>query len=504
MKKKFLLNMILFALTLSSVGIVKDNAKTSFAEEKVDKKVTVNFNGNEKWFWGSGNNFLRYPNGDLSIYANKYLVINHETYKLKKVFFNGEEQYLRDIKGRISRWYHISYRQTEHVNIVIETEKVDKKVPIEVTERAKKFVGDIEVVYDGKKYQYKPGEKYPVGSEVRPTAVFLNKIKLSDSKGNRIVDSSGERANVYDGKTGGYVYTMFFELPDSEKVILDIEYEEGNFETVSGGKKFKKKNGEYANQLTLINGDIYSFDLKTNLMETGWQKNEHQKDGGCLYFNEEGKLQRNTWIDGYYVDFWGFGRYKPGGALITDKDMQKIVDKNKDKPKIDDKNKDKPKNNQILTDKNGNKVESKNFDFKNLKFNVEKLNEKVDKLNGKVYDLFDISFKNKDGNNKKLPNGEYLVTLQKENGKEVEKVYYVDDNGNIEEREFTQTQKEVTFKTNHFSKYAILYKTTEKKPIIKKAKNRNSLPTTAISSCSLVLTGLALAGTTFTLKKRNK
>lgn len=27
--------------------------------------------------------------------------------------------------------------------------------------------------------------------------------------------------------------------------------------------------------------------------------------------------------------------------------------------------------------------------------------------------------------------------LQKENGKEVEKVYYVDDNGNIEEREFT-------------------------------------------------------------------
>lgn len=68
--------------------------------------------------------------------------------------------------------------------------------------------------------------------------------------------------------------------------------------------------------------------------------------------------------------------------------------------------------------------------------------------------------------------------LQKENGKEVEKVYYVDDNGNIEGREFTQTQKEVTFKTNHFSKYAILYKTTVKKPIIEKAKTRNSLAKT--------------------------
>lgn len=310
-------------------------------------------------------------------------------------------------------------------------------------------------------------------------------------------------------------------------MTIDFEYDEGNFETVSGGKKFKRKNGKYAGEEdakgmppgsasaepmgdVLINGDIYRFDLETSLMKTGWEATPWE----CQYYNEEGKLQRNTWIDGYYVDFWGLGRYKPGGKYITDKDIQKIVDKNKDKPKtgdenkdkpkIDDKNKDKPKNNQILTDKNGNKVESKTFDFKNLKFNVEKLNEKVDKLNGKVYDLFDISFKNKDGNNKKLPNGEYLVTLQKENGKEVEKVYYVDDNGNIEEREFTQTQKEVTFKTNHFSKYAILYKTTEKKSIIKKAKNRNSLPTTAISSCSLVLTGLALAGTTFTLKKRNK
>ncbi len=408
MKKKFLLNMILFALTLSSVGIVKDNAKTSFAEEK-------------------------------------------------------------------------------------------GKVTIEVTERAKKFVGDIKVEYDGKRHQYKPGEKYPVASYVRITSGALRQFKVYDSKGNKIRHQGG----------GFYPFEFEFYLPDSEKVILDIEYTEGNFETVSGGKKFKKKSGEYAEGLTLINGDIYLFDAKTKLMKTGWDAH-----GECMYFNGEGKLQRNTWIDGYYVDFWGFGHYKPGGGWITDKDIQKIVDKNKDKPKtgdenkdkpkIDDKNKDKPKNNQILTDKNGNKVESKTFDFKNLKFNVEKLNEKVDKLNGKVYDLFDINFKNENGKNKKLPNGEYLVTLQKENGKEVEKVYYVDDNGNIEEREFTQTQKEVTFKTNRFSKYAILYKTTEKKPIIKKAKNRNSLPTTAISSCSLVLTGLALAGTTFTLKKRNK
>ena len=499
MKKKFLLNMILFALTLSSVGIVKDNAKTSFAEEK--EKITVNYNGNEKWFGDLDRQFKNFSGGDVEISVNKYLVINNETYKLKKVFFNGEEQYLNGkTRGFINPYsYEISYRPKGNIDIVIETEKVDKKVTIEVTERAKKFVGDIKVGYDGKIHKYKPGEKYPEGSEVNAFVADMVNFKAYDSKGNRLLTQGG----------GSYPYLQWFRLTDSEKVILDIEYEEGNFETVSGGKKFKKKSGEYARGLNLINGDIYHFDPETNLMTTGW-------DVGFVptYFNEEGKLQRNTWIDGYYVDFWGLGRYKPDGDYITNKDIQKIGDKNKDKPKTGDENKDKPKtgdenkdkpkNNQILTDKNGNKVESKTFDFKNLKFNVEKLNEKVDKLNGKVYDLFDISFNNENGKNKKLPNGEYLVTLQKENGKEVEKVYYVDDNGNIEEREFTQTQKEVTFKTNHFSKYAILYKTTEKKPIIKKAKNRNSLPTTAISSCSLVLTGLALAGTTFTLKKRNK
>jgi len=489
--------MILFALTLSSVGIVKDNAKTSFAEEK--EKITVNYNGNEKWFGDLDRQFKNFSGGDVRISVKKYLVINNETYKLKKVFFNGEEQYLNGKRrGFIDPYsYEISYRPKGNIDIVIETEKADKKVTIEVTERAKKFIEGIVVYYDGKEHQYKPGEKYPEGSKVGVSVATL--LHAYDSKGNRLLAQGG----------GVYPFVMWFNLPDSEKVILDIEYEEGNFETVSGGKKFKKKNGEYARGLNLINGDIYLFDFETNLVKTGWDVAYMP-----MYFNEEGKLQRNTWIDGYYVDFWGLGRYKPGGKYITDKDIQKIGDKNKDKPKtgdenkdkpkIGDENKDKPKNNQILTDKNGNKVESKTFDFKNLKFNVEKLNEKVDKLNGKVYDLFDINFKNENGKNKKLPNGEYLVTLQKENGKEVEKVYYVDDNGNIEEREFTQTQKEVTFKTNHFSKYAILYKTTEKKPIIKKAKNRNSLPTTAISSCSLVLTGLALAGTTFTLKKRNK
>lgn len=113
MKKKFLLNMILFALTLSSVGIVKDNAKTSFAEEK--EKITVNYNGYEKWFFNSGKYLKCSRGGDVRISVKKYLVINNESYKLKKVFFNGEEQYLSDI-GKLGNhvyiepFYTIQYR----------------------------------------------------------------------------------------------------------------------------------------------------------------------------------------------------------------------------------------------------------------------------------------------------------------------------------------------------------------------------------------------------------
>lgn len=117
MKKKFLLNMILFALTLSSVGIVKDNAKTSFAEEK-------------------------------------------------------------------------------------------GKVTIEVTERAKKFIEGIEVYYDGKTLQYKPGEKYPVGSKVVMRLGYVCHFKIYDSKGNKIDPESGGGHGLSAAVDGGFTYQI--------------------------------------------------------------------------------------------------------------------------------------------------------------------------------------------------------------------------------------------------------------------------------------------------------
>lgn len=97
---------------------------------------------------------------------------------------------------------------------------------------------------------------------------------------------------------------------------------------------------------------------------------------------------------------------------------------------------------------------------------VEKLNPKdFTTLKDKNISLFDIYFR--DSKTKKkigLPVGQYTVVMpkEKEKGKVVEKVYYVDDSGKVEEKTFTQNDKAVTFVTTHFSKYAVKYKLENK------------------------------------------
>ena len=105
---------------------------------------------------------------------------------------------------------------------------------------------------------------------------------------------------------------------------------------------------------------------------------------------------------------------------------------------------------------------------------VEKLNPKdFTTLKDKNISLFDIYFR--DSKTKKkigLPVGQYTVVMPKEKGKVVEKVYYVDDSGKVEEKTFTQNDKAVTFVTTHFSKYAVKYKLENK---LENNNNNNSV-----------------------------
>ena len=160
-------------------------------------------------------------------------------------------------------------------------------------------------------------------------------------------------------------------------------------------------------------------------------------------------------------------------------------------------------------------VTGKNLSGKELV--VEKLNPKdFTTLKDKNISLFDIYFR--DSKTKKkigLPVGQYTVVMPKEKGKVVEKVYYVNDNGQVEEKTFTQDDKAVTFVTTHFSKYAVKYK-SENKPennnnnnsVItdnnKKSGRKPKLAKTGIAQMSLLPTVLLGIASVVISKKKNR
>ncbi|MBU0279274.1 NEAT domain-containing protein [Gemella sp. zg-1178] len=95
---------------------------------------------------------------------------------------------------------------------------------------------------------------------------------------------------------------------------------------------------------------------------------------------------------------------------------------------------------------------------KNSKLHVKKLDEKIEKISDMEYDLYDIEIQNKDNNSKINVLGEINITAPKKQGKTIEKVYYVGDNGELEEKVITSQDKDtITFTTNHLSKYALVY-----------------------------------------------
>ncbi len=73
-------------------------------------------------------------------------------------------------------------------------------------------------------------------------------------------------------------------------------------------------------------------------------------------------------------------------------------------------------------------------------------------LVGKEYDAYDINLK--DANNGETqPRGEVTVTIKVK--LKVEKLYHID--GGLKEIPFTYENGKITFKTNHFSVYAVVY-----------------------------------------------
>lgn len=145
---------------------------------------------------------------------------------------------------------------------------------------------------------------------------------------------------------------------------------------------------------------------------------------------------------------------------------------------------------------------------------VEKINgEDFLAFKGKDVSIFDISFVDKKTNKKvKIKDGDYTVSIPREKGKTVNKVYYIDKKGNLEEKTFTQNEKSIIFKTGHFSMYAVEYKKgnnekdkiIDKDKVIDKNKTNKKLPKTNVSSNSILVPTLLGIASIITIKKKYK
>ena len=114
-----------------------------------------------------------------------------------------------------------------------------------------------------------------------------------------------------------------------------------------------------------------------------------------------------------------------------------------------------PNNTRVLSNKAGSvQVHGSEATLKNVSY-IKVEETKSTSLESKDYKAFDIHLY--DANGKAIqPNGMVLVSLSAD--KPVENVYYVAPDGTLQALKFKQDTDKVTFETNHFSIYAMIFK----------------------------------------------
>ena len=145
-----------------------------------------------------------------------------------------------------------------------------------------------------------------------------------------------------------------------------------------------------------------------------------------------------------------------------------------------------------------------NPDFAQGGFNltIKGLNE-VPSLKGKDYQVYDIQLSNHSGPVREISST--VVTIPVDPSKEIESVVAIGEDGKIENFQYTLNadKTRVTFTTNHFSIYGVIYKSSSKvtaKEESKKLPSTGQTMSVAWLIGGLLLSGLGLA---FYVEKRN-
>lgn len=106
------------------------------------------------------------------------------------------------------------------------------------------------------------------------------------------------------------------------------------------------------------------------------------------------------------------------------------------------------------------KVRISGMNFKDLKLQVTTVNPKtIPALKGMDALVYDINFINIYRNEIVKLKGDFTVTVPKERGRKVKAIYYINEFGQLEKRDpiAGEFNSVITFKTDHFSRYAIVY-----------------------------------------------
>lgn len=293
-------------------------------------------------------------------------------------------------------------------------------------------------------------------------------------------------------------FGMDFTVDDKGNVkVISVEREIGDKDTdTSNPDKYNKTFTLEKEDKTYIYNEFKAqYEkaveyLKNTKFENSKEANKAKKDLENVIFASKAELEETI----------------PEYALKKTDELKNAMD-NLKKFEIANENPSKPeeKVNKIVNSKEKVTVESEGLNAK-LKLIVKRLDKNtVETLKNKNADLFDIFFTLGNGT-EKMPKQNYKVTLEKRKGETVKQVCYVNEDGKLEKLEFTQDDKNITFTTTHFSKYAVIYenKSEVKREVKKDVKKVQKMPKTSISGISLAVPTLLFGAMIIINKKRNK
>lgn len=293
-------------------------------------------------------------------------------------------------------------------------------------------------------------------------------------------------------------FGMDFTVDDKGNVkVISVEREIGDKDTdTSNPDKYNKTFTLEKEDKTYIYNEFKAqYEkaveyLKNTKFENSKESNKAKKDLENVIFASKAELEETI----------------PEYALKKTDELKNAMD-NLKKFEIANENpsKSEEKVNKIVNSKEKVTVESEGLNAK-LKLIVKRLDKNtVETLKNKNADLFDIFFTLGNGT-EKMTNQNYKLTLEKRKGEIVKQVCYVNEDGKLEKLEFTQDDKNVTFTTTHFSKYAVIYenKSEVKRKVKKDVKKAQKMPKTSISGISLAVPTLLFGAMIVINKKRNK